>query len=835
MSSVPEPVPVSTSFDVYNGVLHIFNAMSGDQFTLTVSELTHHDARELVSPSAAPASPAVPVNPELPAVELMLFSYTGEPLAALPEIQYHDLSETAARLLQNAGAGIVDESTATAAGGNSPLSKMDRQVRWNALIPQIIKKRGLRVEAVHRSVRLSHGQSVSLPEAGADAVVLIAVSSPLHSEQIRHQTRIECRRYASAGNADNAAKTDDLPPPLGTMRTELRVSRATARAYEVKEGELIQIIDVEGKQCSDFLAFHRGSVASDGGTLSFVDATTTRTLNGTIMPAPLTLYNKFFDGGMRPLVEVVRDTVGRHDAFALACTAKYYNDLGYVGHPNCTDNFNNALKEFGVRSRPGWPAINFFYNTQLNPGAYALSMDEPWSRPGDYVLLRATSDLLCASSACPDDVDAANGWNPTDIHVRIYPADLDLETLPGGAAYRITPHTTPTLTRHSGFFPRLSQLTRSFSDYRNFLLPTCYTDYGPIDDYWACRERAVVMDLSPLRKFEVLGPDAETLLQRTLCRNVRKLAVGAVSYTAMCNATGSMIDDGTVFRFGPEGFRWVCGNDFCGEWLRLQAEALGLRCVHIRHVTDQLHNLSLQGPLSRSILKKLRLWTPSARPNVDELKWFRFTSARLHNSAGIPLLLSRTGYSGELGYELWCHPSHAVMLWDALMEAGREFGLAPCGLAALDMLRIESGLIFAGYEFADGVDPFEAGIGFAVDLDKGGEDFVGRAALQQRSAHPQRVLVGLEMGSNEAVGHGDCVHPSQAFGDPNARFQIGVVTSGTKSPVLMKNIALARVAVEYSKIGTPLEIGKLDGQQKRIAATVVRFPFYDPDKKRPRA
>ena len=142
------------------------------------------------------------------------------------------------------------------------------------------------------------------------------------------------------------------------------------------------------------------------------------------------------------------------------------------------------------------------------------------------------------------------------------------------------------------------------------------------------------------------------------------------------------------------------------------------------------------------------------------------------------------------------------------------------------MVRIEAGLIFAGYEFDDQVDPFEAGIGFAVALDVE-DDFVGKEALIERSAHPQRVLVGLELEGNETAGHGDCVHVG--------RSQVGVVTSGTRSPVLKKNVALCRMAVQYSEIGSDVEVGKLDGQQKRIAAKVVRFPFYDPDKTRPRS
>jgi aminomethyltransferase len=226
--------------------------------------------------------------------------------------------------------------------------------------------------------------------------------------------------------------------------------------------------------------------------------------------------------------------------------------------------------------------------------------------------------------------------------------------------------------------------------------------------------------------------------------------------------------------------------------------------------TEQLHNLAVQGPESREILKKI-VWTPPTQTSLEELRWFRFTVGRIGKYDGIPIVVSRTGYTGELGYEVWCHPDDGPAVWDAIWDAGQEHGLTPLGLEALDMLRIESGLIFAGYEFDDRVDPFEAGIGFAVDLGTD-EDFVGRDALEERKAHPQHVLVGLELESSETAGHGDDVYVG--------RQRVGVVTSGTRSPILKKNIALCRVAVQYQEPGSKVEVGKLDGLQKRIAATV---------------
>jgi aminomethyltransferase len=332
------------------------------------------------------------------------------------------------------------------------------------------------------------------------------------------------------------------------------------------------------------------------------------------------------------------------------------------------------------------------------------------------------------------------------------------------------------------------------------------------------------MDLSPLRKFEVLGPDAETLLQLACTRNIRRLAVGQVVYTAMCYETGGMLDDGTVFRLGPNNFRWIGGDEYDGKWLREQAAKRDLK-VWVKSSTDQLHNIAVQGPRSRDILKQV-IWTPPGRPSLAEIAWFHFTVGRIGDYNGAPVLVSRTGYTGELGYEVFCHPKDALGVWDAVFEAGTPRGLAPLGLEALDMLRIEAGLIFANTEFTDETDPFEAGIGFTVAL-KTNEEFIGREALIRRKEHPQRVLVGLELEGNEPAGHGDCVHKGRA--------QVGVVTSGTRSPLLKKTIALCRMDVTCSAIGTEVEVGKLDGHQKRIPARVVRFPFYDPEKTRPKS
>ncbi len=686
-----------------------------------------------------------------------------------------------------------------------------------AHVGRALRRRGLEIGTV-RALQLfgpdsPAGAEVAFTAGEGGYLLLAAPGGPMSPWDQAPPTDLLLfvRRAAPA-----AAAEERLPEPLADPRLELRVQPATVEPYLVRAGEFIQIIDVRGRQCSDFVAYDRAPL--DRGLVRGLDNVTTRTLTGSAYPKP-GLFSKFFDADMNPLVEVVQDTVGRHDSFNLACTARYYEDQGYFGHVNCSDNFTGRLTAHGLPPQKGWPAINLFFNTVVD-AQNAIHFDEPWSRPGDYVLLRAMTDLVCASSACPCDIDAANGWVLTDIHVRVYPESNLFKRAVG---YRMTPDAPLQLTKETGFHDRVAGLTRDLVEYRGYWLPNSFAKDGPIEEYWACRERCVAIDLSPLRKFEVLGPDAETLLQRTLTRNVRKLAVGQVVYSAMCFEHGGMIDDGTLFRHGPDQFRWVGGDDYGGIWLKEQAQALGLD-VRIKPATDQIHNLSVQGPRSREILRTI-VWTPPGRPTIDELGWFRFTVGRIGGLHGMPILLSRTGYTGELGYELFCHPKDAPDLWDAVMQAGVPMGVTPMGLAALDMVRIEAGLVFAGYEFDSTTDPFEAGIGFVVAHKD--EDWIGREALARRKAHPRARLVGLELAGNEPAGKGDPVFVGRA--------RIGEVTSATRSPVLRKNLALARLDVAHGDAGTTVEIGKLDGLQKRLPATVVPLPFYDPAKSRVRA
>ncbi|CAI8865088.1 DUF1989 domain-containing protein [Pseudomonas serbica] len=652
--------------------------------------------------------------------------------------------------------------------------------------------------------------------AGAELLVIVAAPAGLTSVDRQYRPS-ELRLWVTRANP-SALLLPALPEPLGELLDEFTLSPGTARSYAVGKGQYVQVLDVAGRQCSDFVALDRRAL--DRGEELDLDQTVTRTLNGSAYPAP-GLFSKFFDRHMQPMLEVVQDTVGRHDSFALACAARYYESHGYFGHDNCSDNLSRVLAPHGVKPRNGWPAINFFFNTGID-AHQQMTLDEPWSRPGDYVLLRAMTDLLCGSTSCPDDIDPANGWNPTDIHVRIY---SEKERFSIAMSTRTKADADPILTRESAFHSRTSALTRSFVDYRNWWLPLRYDGYGAIEEYLGCRERVAVMDLSALRKFEIIGPDAEALLQYCLTRDVRRLAVGQVVYSAMCHAHGGMLDDGTLLRLGPDNFRWIGGDDYAGEWLREQAQKLGMK-VWIKSASEQIHNLAVQGPLSRDLLKQM-IWTAPGQPDLQNLGWFRFLVGRMDGHDGCPLMISRTGYTGELGYEVWCHPKDAEKVWDRIWALGQPLGVVPLGLEALDMLRIEAGLIFAGYEFSDQTDPFEAGIGFCVPLKSKTDDFIGRDALLRRSAHPAHKLVGLQLSGNEAAHHGDPVYRGRA--------RVGVITSACRSPLLASNIALCRLDVACADAGTELEIGKVDGLQKRISATVSAAIFYDPDKRRVRS
>jgi len=607
-----------------------------------------------------------------------------------------------------------------------------------------------------------------------------------------------------------------LPPPLGEIREEFTVSRCTARAYEARAGEFVQIIDVEGQQCSDFMALRRSAL--DDGVEMGIDGTATRTMVGGAYPWP-GLLDRFFDRELRPMMRLVQDTCGQHDTFGMACTARGYEERGFPGHLNCSDNISAAFDPFGVAYRPAWPAVNFFWSTWIDGSSHRLMTEESRSRPGDYVVLRALDDLVCVSTACPDDIDPINGWNPTDVHVRIYRPDAPVRR---AVAYREREDASMSLTRESAFHPATSKLTGQFAPVRDLWMPVTYPSVGTIGEYWACREKVTLQDMSSLRKYDIIGPDAERLLQRVLTRDIARLSVWRGTYALICDEAGSVIDDGTLFRLGRELFRWCCGAEESSRVLERIAEAEGYQ-VRIHGMGGALPNLALQGPLSREVLRKIAFTRPTV-PSLGDLKWFGFTMARVGNGDGIPYMLTRSGYTGELGYELFCSVSDAPMLWDALMVAGKEFGIVPMGTSALDILRVEAGFAASGAEFAPGVDAHEAGLGFAINLDK--SDFIGKLALQRNARDPRRVLKGLMFGCAEVPANGSFVYSGER--------PIGVVTSATSSPMFERAIAMARVAVEFADAGTKLEVGQLDGKMKRLPVTVCDLPIFDPKRERAR-
>ena len=406
-----------------------------------------------------------------------------------------------------------------------------------------------RAEAVRAFGSGSAAGADATYHAGCDGLLIVCApggSMDPEMQDVATELAVYIRRADPGPEKPGHIHHDPLADPL----QDINIQPGDAKAYEVKAGEFIQILDVQGRECSDFQALSLRAL--DRGLERVIDPTTTRTLMGALYPAP-GIFSKYWTQDQEPLVEIVQDTCGRHDTFGLACTAQYYDDMGYPGHLNCTDNMNRDLARFNVAPRGGWPAINFFFNTMLDD-THAIGMDDPWSRPGDYVLLRALTDLVCVSSACPCDIDPANGWNPTDIQVRTYAADEDFKRSVG---FRMTADAPVQQTKQTGFHHCFARHTRDFVEYNGYWLPNTFPTVGTIGEYWACREKAVVMDLSPLRKYEVTGPDAEALMQMCVTRNMKKLAVGQVVYTAVCYEHGGMIDDGTVYRLGDTNFRWV--------------------------------------------------------------------------------------------------------------------------------------------------------------------------------------------------------------------------------------------------------------------------------------
>jgi aminomethyltransferase len=353
-------------------------------------------------------------------------------------------------------------------------------------------------------------------------------------------------------------------------------------------------------------------------------------------------------------------------------------------------------------------------------------------------------------------------------------------------------------------------------------------------EYHVIRTAAALFDVSPLYKYLVRGRDAARLLDLVAPRNVLKAEIGQVLYTPWCDHAGKVIDDGTVARLDENLFRMTSAEPNL-RWL--QDNSAGLD-VDIADVSDSMAALSLQGPAAWSILQSL---------GAPPLKYFRMASASLR---GIPVGISRTGYTGDLGFELWTAREHALPLWDALMDAGRAYGIMPSGMLALDMARIEAGLILIEVDYVPArkalIDsqlssPFELDLGWTVNLAK--ERFIGRDALAAEKARgPQWQFVGIELEWNSLerlyaeVGLATRL-PSAAWRMSVPLYadgeQAGYATSGGWSPLLKKYIALAHLRSQWAAPGTALEMEMtVEHRRKRANARVVKKPFFDPPRKR---
>ncbi len=356
-------------------------------------------------------------------------------------------------------------------------------------------------------------------------------------------------------------------------------------------------------------------------------------------------------------------------------------------------------------------------------------------------------------------------------------------------------------------------------------------------EYNAIRNAAALIDISPLYKYRLTGRDATRLVDRIITRDMRKVQVGQVVYTPWCDERGKTIDDGTVSRLAENTYRWTAADPSL-RWFTQNASGMD---VEIEDISEEISALALQGPTSGRLLKGL-----VEGADIENLKYFRVTSGEI---AGVPVEVSRTGYTGDLGYEIWIPTEEAVRVWDALMEHGRAFDIHPAGMLALDVARIEAGLLLIDVDFygskkalteAQKYSPFEMGLGRLVNLDK--NRFVGQKALieEQRRGHA-REIVGLEIDwtdverIHDAAGLPPTVSPiaSRTHVPVYAGGrQTGKATSTTWSPTLKKLIALATVRREDARVGTRLEMEvTVEAVRHRVGARVTKTPFFNPKRK----
>ncbi len=355
-------------------------------------------------------------------------------------------------------------------------------------------------------------------------------------------------------------------------------------------------------------------------------------------------------------------------------------------------------------------------------------------------------------------------------------------------------------------------------------------------EYNAIRNAAALIDVSPLFKYMVTGPDASRLVDRIITRDVAKMSVGQVFYTPWCDEHGKVIDDGTVSRLDDQVFRWTAADPSL-RWFR--QNAAGMK-VHIEDVSEAVAALALQGPTSGRLLRAV------STADIDRLKYFRVTSGSI---GGVTVDISRTGYTGDLGYEIWMPAEKAITVFDALMEGGAPFDIKPAGMLALDVARIEAGLLLIEVDFfgsrramipAQSYSPYELGMSRLVNLDKG--RFIGQRALrteQQRGA--ARQIVGLEIDWNEVEKLYDAVGLAPAVAATASRVatpvyrngrQVGKATSTTWSPVLKRMIALATIDRPHYAEGTVVQFEMtVEAVRHRVTAKVVKTPFFNPARK----
>jgi len=362
-------------------------------------------------------------------------------------------------------------------------------------------------------------------------------------------------------------------------------------------------------------------------------------------------------------------------------------------------------------------------------------------------------------------------------------------------------------------------------------------------EYYALRHQATVMDATPLYKYEVRGPQAAELLARVTVRDFTRQAIGRVSYVCWCDEHGKVLDDGTVTRLAQDHLR-LTSADPALRWLEINARGLD---VEVEDTSRSIAALAVQGPRSRDVLR------PLVGEEIDELAFFRAMPARFAlGGREVEGLVTRTGYTGDLGYELWVGNDEALAIYDALLEQGRPHGLLPMGLDALDVSRVEAGFVLAGVDYTSArgalierqkSTPFELGFDWMVQLERA--PFIGQEALRaEKAAGPRRRLVGLEIDWEdfEAIHEEFGLAPHLAAetcreGVPLYEHgrQVGYATSRAWSPTLKAYLALGHVEASLAAPGTRLEIEvTCEYERRRAGATVRKTPFFDPERKRAR-